>query len=191
MTLEELGYNNKLEDSRKAQGLDSFIIGRIILKHKDRYIVKNEASEFNCELIGNLRFTVTDKSELPFVGDWVAISEYDEDKALIHAVLRRNSILERKAIGRLGQTQIIATNIDVGVIIQSVNRDFSINRLERYLTICNASKIDPIIVLSKVDLIEESKLKELLTQVKKESKTSRLFRLVTKLIWELRKLNQN
>ena len=170
MTLEELGYNNKLEDSRKAQGLDSFIIGRIILKHKDRYIVKNEASEFNCELIGNLRFTVTDKSELPFVGDWVAISEYDEDKALIHAVLRRNSILERKAIGRLGQTQIIATNIDVGVIIQSVNRDFSINRLERYLTICNASKIDPIIVLSKIDLIEESELKELLTQVRKRIK---------------------
>ena len=170
MTLEDLGYNNELEDSRKIQGLDSFIIGRVILKHRDRYTVKTESSEFDCELIGNLRFTVTDKSELPFVGDWVAISEYDEEKALIHAVLKRNSILERKAIGKLGQTQIIATNIDVGLIIQSVNRDFSINRLERYLTICNASKIDPVIVLSKVDLIEESELKELLAQVRKRIK---------------------
>ncbi|MEE4260926.1 MAG: ribosome small subunit-dependent GTPase A [Bacteroidales bacterium] len=170
MTLEELGYNNKLEDSRKAQGLESFIIGRVILKHRDRYIVRTESSEFDCELIGSLRFSVTDKGELPFVGDWVAISEYDEDKALIHAVLQRNSILERKAIGKLGQTQIIATNIDVGIIIQSVNRDFSINRLERYLTICNACKIDPIIVLSKIDLIEESELEELLTQVRKRIK---------------------
>ena len=170
MTLENLGYNNELEDSRKVQGLDSFIIGRVILKHRDRYTVKTESCEFECELIGNLRFTITDESELPFVGDWVAISEYDVDKALIHAVLQRNSILERKAIGKLGQTQIIATNIDVGLIIQSVKRDFSINRLERYLTICNASKIDPIIVLSKVDLIEESELKELLTKVRKRIK---------------------
>lgn len=171
MTLEDLGYNNELEDAKKEQGLDSFVIGRVISKHRDRYIVRTEASEFDCELIGNLRYTITDKSEWPFVGDWVAISEYDDDKALIHAVLRRSSILERKAIGKLGQTQIIATNIDVGIIIQSVNRDFSINRLERYLTICYASKIDPIIVISKIDLIEESELKELLSQVRKRIKT--------------------
>lgn len=167
MTLEDLGYNNKLEESRKNQNLESFGIGRVIQEHKDRYTVKTESHELDCELIGNLRFTVTDKNQLPSVGDWVAISEYDEDKALIHAVLRRNSILERKAIGKLGQSQIIATNIDAGIIIQSVNRDFSINRLERYLTICNASKITPIIVLSKIDLIEEKELKELLTQVRK------------------------
>lgn len=170
MTLEDLGYNNELEDARKARGLDSFIIGRVILKHRDRFIVRTESKEYDCELVGNLRFTVSDQSELPFVGDWVAISEYDEGKALIHAVLQRSSILERKAVGKFGHTQIIATNIDVGIIIQSVNRDFSINRLERYLTICYTSKIDPIIILSKIDLIEESELKELLTQVRKRIK---------------------
>ncbi|MBL4708209.1 MAG: GTPase RsgA, partial [Flavobacteriales bacterium] len=154
MTLEDLGYNYELEDSRKEQNLDSFRIGRVILAHRDRYIVKTESNEFDCELIGNLRFTLTDKNDLPSVGDWVAISEYDDAKALIHGVLPRSSILARKAVGKLGQTQIIAVNIDVGIIVQSVNRDFSINRLERYLTICNASKIDPIIVLSKIDLIE-------------------------------------
>lgn len=164
MKLEDLGYNNQLEEFRKEQNLDSFGIGRVILEHRDRYIVRTELSELECELIGNLRFTVTDKSELPSVGDWVAISEYDEGKALIHAVFPRKSVLERKAVGKLGLTQIIATNIDVGLIIQSVNRDFSVNRLERYLTICNASKIDPIIILSKIDLIKESELEELLSQ---------------------------
>ncbi|WP_282134978.1 ribosome small subunit-dependent GTPase A [Seonamhaeicola maritimus] len=165
MKLEDIGYNNQLEEFRKEQNLDSFGIGRVILEHRDRYIVRTELSELECEPIGNLRFTVTDKSELPSVGDWVAISEYDEGKALIHAVFPRKSVLERKAVGKLGQTQIIATNIDVGLIIQSVNRDFSVNRLERYLTICNASKIDPIIILSKIDLIKESELEELLSQV--------------------------
>ncbi|CAL2081539.1 Small ribosomal subunit biogenesis GTPase RsgA [Tenacibaculum sp. 190524A02b] len=170
MTIEALGYNSKLENYRKEQKLDSFKVGRVILEHKDRYIVKTELNEFDCMLTGNLRFSVDNISELPFVGDWVAISEYDEQKALIHNVFPRSSIIERKAVRRKGETQIIATNIDVGLIIQSVNRDFNINRLERYLTICNTSKIEPIIILSKIDLIEEVKLEEILTQVKKRIK---------------------
>ncbi len=175
MTLENLGYNTELGDYRKEHNLDSFEIGRVISEHKDRYTVKTEAGEFDAELIGNLRFTATNRNELPAVGDWVSISEYDENKALIHAVFPRKSIVERKAVGKLGQTQIIATNIDFGLIIQSVNRDFNINRLERYLTICNDSKIEPIIVLSKVDLIEKQNLKELMSQVRERIKNVSLF----------------
>lgn len=167
MTLEDLGYNKELGEYRKKNNLDSFGIGRVISEHKDRYTVKTEDGEFDSELIGHLRFTATNRNELPYVGDWVSISEYDEGKALIHAVFPRKSIVERKAVGKLGQTQIIATNIDYGLIVQSVNRDFNINRLERYLTICHASKIEPIIVLSKVDLIQKKELEGLINQVKK------------------------
>ena len=135
------------------------------VEHRNGYVVKTPAQEFDAELIGNLRFTLTEKSVFPAVGDWVAISEYDEGKALIHAILPRKTVVERKAVGKQGQTQVIAANIDVGIIVQSVNRDFNINRLERYLTICNASKIEPIIVLSKVDLIEQEELDEIIHQV--------------------------
>ncbi|EAR00986.1 ribosome small subunit-dependent GTPase A [Maribacter sp. HTCC2170] len=175
MTLEDLGYNNELAEYREANNLGSFEIGRVISEHKDRYTVKTGKNEFDAELLGNLRYTATDRSDLPAVGDWVAISEYDEDKALIHALLPRKSIIERKAVGKLGQTQIIAANIDFGLIVQSVNRDFNINRIERYLTICNASKIEPLIVLSKVDLIEEQKLKELLIQINERIEDVPLF----------------
>lgn len=175
MTLEELGYNKELGEHRKENNLDSFGIGRVISEHKDRYTVKTEDGEFDSELIGNLRFTATNRSELPAVGDWVSITEYDEGKALIHAVFPRKSIVERKAVGKLGQTQIIATNIDFGLIVQSVNRDFNLNRIERYLTICNASKIKPIIVLSKVDLVEQSELEVLLIQIKERNKNVPLF----------------
>lgn len=103
MRLEDLGYDKELEEYRIAQNLEGFGIGRVSSEHKDRYTVKTGSTEFDCELIGNLRFSIQDKHELPFVGDWVAISEYDEGKALIHAVLPRKSILERKAVGQLGQ----------------------------------------------------------------------------------------
>lgn len=165
MTLEDIGYNDSLEKYRKDQNIDSFNVGRIILEHKDRYVVKTDTGELEAELVGNLRFSAESRNDLPAVGDWVAISEYDEGKALIHSIYPRHSIIERQAVGKSAEKQIIATNIDFGLIVQSVNRDFNVNRLERYLTICNASKVNPIIILSKIDLIEESELKILLGKI--------------------------
>lgn len=170
MTLQDIGYNVALEKYGKVHNLDSFDVGRVVLEHKDRYVVKTATEELDAELIGNLRFTAESRYDLPAVGDWVAISEYDENKALIHAVYPRHSILERQAVGKSAETQIIATNIDFGLIVQSVNRDFSINRLERYLTICNTAKVTPIIVLSKIDLIDEQTLSALLDEIKERIK---------------------
>ena len=165
MTLNELGYHKGLEPYRLENNLESFELGRVISEHKERYIVRTEKGELDSELIGNLRFTAESRYDFPAVGDWVAISEYDQDKALIHAIYPRHSIIERQAIGKSGQKQIIATNIDYGLIVQAVNRDFNINRLERYLTICNASNVVPVIILSKTDLIDEKQLNSLLDQI--------------------------
>ena len=170
MTLYDLGFTEALEKQQKDLQLESFGIGRVTSEHKDRYTVKTTSNELEAELIGNLRFTAESKYDLPAVGDWVAINEYDENKALIHSVYPRTSILERKAVGKLGKTQIIATNIDVGLILLAVNRDFSINRIERYLTICNSAKIEPIVIISKIDLIEPSELNALLDEIKERIK---------------------
>lgn len=169
-TLKDLGYNKTLAKYRKEKNIETFGVGRVILVHKERYVVKTERKEFNAELIGNLRYTAQSKHDLPAAGDWVAISEYDTDKALIHAIYSRHSILERQAVGKPAEAQIIATNIDYGLIVQSINRDFNINRLERYLTICNTSNIEPIIILSKIDLIDEQTFNELLKEVKERIK---------------------
>ena len=155
MTLADLGYNVDLKNHRIEQGLDSFGVGRVVSEHKERYIVKTDIDKFEAEIVGNLRFTAKNRSDFPAVGDWVAISEYDENKALIHAIFPRKTIIERQTVGKFGEKQIIATNIDFALIVQAVDRDFNINRIERYLTICNASNVKPIIILSKIDLIPE------------------------------------
>lgn len=170
MTLEDLGYTPELETFRKEQNLDSFEIGRIIAEHKERYIVKTLKHELDSEVIGNLRFTAKSRSDFPAVGDWVAISEYDEDKALIHAILPRKTLIERQEVGKYGEKQIIATNIDYAFIVQAVDRDFNINRIERYLTICNTSNVAPIIILNKIDLISDSELNELSGKVQERIK---------------------
>ncbi len=170
MTYQDLGYNEILERYRIEENLDSFEVGRVISEHKERYVVKTPESEYDSELIGNLRFTAESRSDFPAVGDWVAFSEYDEGKALIHAIYPRYSIIERQAVGKSGEIQIIATNIDCGLIVQAVDRDFNLNRLERYLTICNASNVEPIVVLSKIDLISKSELDSHIDQISQRIK---------------------
>lgn len=154
-----------MENYRREHNLDSFGVGRVISEHRDRYIVKTIENEYDAEVIGNLRFSAHNRSDFPAVGDWVAISEYDEKKVLIYAVFPRNTIVERQAVGKQGEKQIIATNIDFAFIVQAADRDFNINRIERYLTICNTSGIKPIVILNKIDLIEDTELPELISRV--------------------------
>ena len=164
--LEDLGYNDKLEEFRSEQKLDNFEIGRIIAEHKERYTIKTVKAEFEAEITGNMRFSAVSREDFPAVGDWVALTTYDSDFAVIHKIFPRFSIIKRQAVGQLGEVQIIATNIDYAFLVQAVDRDFNINRLERYMTICYSSNVSPIIVLSKTDLINEQRINEILDSIK-------------------------
>jgi ribosome biogenesis GTPase len=175
MRLEDLGYNENFEKSRLENNLQHFDLGRVISEHKERYIVKTVNGEFEAEITGNLRFSAKGREEFPAVGDWVALTTYDADFAIIHKILPRFSIIKRQAVGQFGEIQIIATNIDYALIVQAVDRDFNINRLERYLTICYASKVSPIIVLTKTDLITEQQLSELIDSLSTRIKKNPVF----------------
>ncbi|MCX6230108.1 MAG: ribosome small subunit-dependent GTPase A [Bacteroidetes bacterium] len=166
MRLEDLGYYKKLEQFKLGNNLSNFEIGRVIAEHKERYIIRTADNEFEAEITGNMRFTAMSREDFPAVGDWVAFISYDEDTALIHSILPRYSVVKRQAVGQYSEIQIIATNIDYAFLVQAVDRDFNINRLERYLTICNASKVSPIILLTKTDLINEQQLTEILERIK-------------------------
>jgi ribosome biogenesis GTPase len=165
MELKDLGYNSTLEKFRTENKLNDFVIGRVVLEHKERYIVKTEKGELEAEITGNLRFSSKSREDFPAVGDWVALTIYDSDFSIIHSILPRFSIISRQAVGKFGDIQIIATNIDYALLVQAADRDFNVNRLERYLTICNSSKVSPIIVISKIDLIDEQRTAEILESI--------------------------
>ncbi|MBU3927824.1 MAG: ribosome small subunit-dependent GTPase A [Bacteroidetes bacterium] len=165
MRLDNLGYNDKIENFRIEHNLENFEIGRVISEHRERYIIKTKNGEFEAEITGNMRFNAKNRADFPSVGDWVTLTTYESDFAIIHNILPRLSIIKRQAIGQFGEVQIIATNIDYAFLVQAVDRDFNINRLERYLTICNSSKVKPIIILTKTDLIDEIQINEILNSI--------------------------
>lgn len=166
MNMEDLGYTDKLEQFRKENNLLNFEIGRVIAEHKERYVVRTIELEVDAEITGNMRFTAKSREDFPAVGDWVALTIYDQNLAIIHQILPRFSVLKRQMVGLAGEVQIIATNIDYAFLVQAADRDFNINRLERYLTICNSSKVSPIIVLSKCDLSEANRVTEIMESIK-------------------------
>ncbi|MFA5404130.1 MAG: ribosome small subunit-dependent GTPase A [Ignavibacteria bacterium] len=177
MELGYLGYSEDLEKFRIENNLTDFEVGRITQEHKERYIVKTETNEYEAEITGNMRFTAESRTDFPAVGDWVALTVCDSDFAVIHKIYPRKSILERQAIAKFGESQIIATNIDYAFITVAVDRDFNINRIERYLTLCYSAKVEPIVLLSKTDLINESELDKLLSDAKNRLKDIKIFPL--------------
>ena len=177
MKLEELGYDDHFERFKAGQNLTGFNTGRVITEHKERYVVLTEKGEFEAEITGNMRFTAENRLDYPAVGDWVTLTVYDDDFAIIHQLFPRKSVLVRQAVGKPGDQQVIAANIDFAFIVQSADRDFNINRMERYLTLCYAAPVKPIFILSKIDLISDAELSGLLAQLNKRIKDTKVIPL--------------
>jgi len=160
MTLAELGLDARLDALRREAVTDGFAIGRVIAEHRERYLVCTGAQELDAEVTGNLRFSARGREDFPAVGDWVRIVPGGGHFALIHGILPRTSMISRQAVGQPGERQVVAANVDLALLVQAIDRDFSINRLERYLAICHAADVEPAVILTKADLLDEVALAE-------------------------------
>ncbi len=150
------------------------IIGRVARQHKDRYAVLVDDGIFDAEITGNLRFSASSKADFPVVGDWVEMSEFD-DFYIIHHIRPRTSLLQRQAVQSAGESQPIAANIDVSFIMQAVDRDFNLNRLDRYVSISFAGDIEPVILLNKMDLVDAENLQQKMLAVQQRFPTISVF----------------
>src|SRR5262249_62150186 len=115
-----------------------------------------ESGELLDEVTGRLRHLARGRADYPAVGDWVAIAPLEnEPRAIIHAVLPRTSKFSRKVAGSTTEEQIVATNIDTIFLVQGLDKNYNLRRIERYLTLAFESGATPVIVLSKLDLCDE------------------------------------
>lgn len=165
INLTSLGWNDFYNSAFSNYSNEGFQFGRITIENKTNYLIQTEYGEVIGEVSGRFLFAVEKQSEMPKVGDWVVISLFnDNTQAVIHNLLPRRTKLSRKSADRKIDEQIIAANVDVVFIVQSLDSNFNINRLERYLAAVNQSKAKPVIVLNKSDLCDD--LDEKLSSVK-------------------------
>ncbi|MBU0533922.1 MAG: ribosome small subunit-dependent GTPase A [Candidatus Omnitrophica bacterium] len=170
MKLKDLGYRAFFESNRKLLGLGAYSVARVIAGHKEAYIVKNTTNEYLAKITGRQMFNASSRADYPAVGDWVSITEPDYERAVICGILPRKTMLKRKYSNET-KTQVIAANIDVTFAVESVDRDYNLNRLERCLAIAKDGNIKPAIVLNKIDLIPPAELNIKITQINNRFKS--------------------
>ncbi len=174
INLEDIGYSEFFDNNRKSNGSNEFSPARIIAEHKELYILRNEKFELSAKITGKMIFTASSREDYPAVGDWVLITVPDKEQAIIHEILPRKTVLIRKSVSS-SDRQIIASNIDVALIIQSPDRDYNLNRFERYIALAESENIKPIIVLNKTDLLLKNELDTKITEIKKRFENIKVY----------------
>ena len=157
-SLEDLGwckyFSSQYETSKTGS---EFLPARVTEDNREIYRIVSATGEFLSELSGKLRHEILGRADFPAVGDWVLASlRESERRATIHRVLKRRSKFSRKIAGRKTEEQIVAANVDVLLLVSSLNREFNPRRIERYLTLAWESGAKPIVVLNKCDLCENT-----------------------------------
>ena len=154
MKIEQLGFNKWFFDEIDPTKLIDHQIARVITVNKDSYTIDNGKGEVSAEVTGKLLFSADSPLDYPATGDWVFARYFDNDSfAIISEIVPRKSILKRKTSGKKIEFQLIATNIDTGLIVQSLDNNYNLRRLERYLVMIIQSNIQPVVLLSKSDLL--------------------------------------
>jgi ribosome biogenesis GTPase len=139
---------------------------RVIAVDRGRYVVRLLAGvDIPANLCGRFRHEIEDATELPCVGDRVAVEIADET-AVVRGVLPRTTVLRRKRPGKDVDFQLIAANVDTAFIVQGAHFDFNVRRLDRYLVACRDGGIRPVIVLTKTDLVTGDELERMIEKIR-------------------------
>lgn len=159
--LETLGYCEWFDDWVDASLLEKYELARVVSVHKGSCVVSKGDGDVFAKMAGSLFHKADSTLEIPTTGDWVYVQFKEGAQASVRSVLPRKSLLQRKTPGKRINYQLIAANIDVAFIVQAVDCNLNLRRIERYLVMVNESNIKPIILLSKCDLASPEKIEEI------------------------------
>ncbi|HYR05173.1 MAG TPA: ribosome small subunit-dependent GTPase A [Gallionella sp.] len=176
MELTELGLGSGLAE--QATCPPGQRLARVTAVDRGRYVVRDAQGEVPAELTGKFLYAADSSVDMPCVGDWVCVQHRDADThASIHDLVPRRSFLRRKSPGKNIDFQMIAANIDVAFIVQSCHFDFNVRRLERYLVMVNEGHIEPVLLLTKTDMVSTAELERMLASIRAAGITARVIAL--------------
>jgi ribosome biogenesis GTPase len=146
--LDALGWNAELASAFEQLQDDNLFPARIAAQHRGEFVLFADEGEVRARAAGRLFYAHEVGGKLPAVGDWVAVTP----PSTIASILPRRSAFIRKNAGQDSTEQVLAANVDAAFLLAGLDDDFSLRRLERYITIAWESGAQPIIVLTKADL---------------------------------------
>jgi len=153
--LTRLGWGADFEQVFEQHAAAGLVPGRVAVQHRGAYDVFTSDGEVRAGLPGRLLHDAGDKTDLPAVGDWVALDPPAGEQSTIRAVLARRTAFVRTMASdqhRLSEQQVVAANVDTVFLVSALAEDYNLRRLERYLVLAWESGAQPAVVLTKTDL---------------------------------------
>jgi ribosome biogenesis GTPase len=146
--LDQLGWDAERASAFEQLQDDNLFPARVAAQHRGEFVLFAEQGELRARAAGRLFYEHDVGGQLPAVGDWVGVNP----PATIAAILPRRSAFIRKNAGQDSTEQVLATNVDTAFLLAGLDDDFSLRRLERYITTAWESGAQPVVVLTKADL---------------------------------------
>jgi len=148
------GWSDRDGQAFAPSAAQGYVPGRVVVQQRGLYTLVTAHGELRAQLAGRFVHEALEGGH-PVVGDWVAVAARPvEGAATIHAILPRRTIFVRKAADTVQTMQVVAANVDVAFLVASMNADFNLRRLERYLATAWQSGARPVVVLTKADLCD-------------------------------------
>jgi ribosome biogenesis GTPase len=171
--LREYGWNDWYAATLAAEGADPGVVARVVQEHKEAYLVRSAVGNIWAEISGKMRHEGVVRSDFPAVGDWVLLRGLEHARDIgggdgedgggggggggpvqIYKMLPRRTVLARRVDA--GHEQVLAVNVDVAFLASSLNENFNLRRLERYLLLAREAGARPVVLLTKADLCEDA-----------------------------------
>jgi ribosome biogenesis GTPase len=149
------GWSDALQRDFAPHAARGLVPGRILVQQRGLYDVVTDLGELAAQVAGRFAHDAG-AGGYPAVGDWVALAARPEEgAATIQALMPRRTAFVRKAAFSHADEQVVAANVDVALLVASMNADFNARRLERYLATAWQSGAEPVVVLTKADLADD------------------------------------
>ena len=153
MDLKTLGWNRYSQSIKNLENFSSENLARVAVENRGGYLLYSNFGELTGIVQGKFMRNAKDETDYPKVGDWVEIEKLQgENKAIIKSILPRKTKISRKRAGEDVAEQIIAANVDIAFIVQGLDGDLNLSRLERYVAMAREGNCEPIILLNKSDI---------------------------------------
>ena len=155
--LEQLGWDAAWTEAHAAFAAVGLRPARVIAVHRETSIVRDASGDRPVSVSGAFRHAALAQADFPTVGDWVVLDGGD----VVAAILPRRSVFKRMASDasrrgtRIDDEQIMASNVDIALLVAGLDNDFNLRRIERYLAVAWSSGVTPVVVLNKSDLADD------------------------------------
>lgn len=149
-TLAELGWGPAFQQQLSLEEMEALRPARVFDVQRTGVTLRSETGSFVAPLGG--RWFQGPAEERPTVGDWVLV---DSEGSIVR-LLERTSVLKRMSVGKGGDVQLIAANVDTMFLVSSCNDEFNLGRMERYLAVALEAGVQPVVVLTKADLADDT-----------------------------------